>query len=178
MHESGQPAGRATPVVARPVLSNAHTRQSDAAFERLQASFAGATLAPLAGAAAIAGVFFLILYLVFSPGYWINDDLKAIWALVGYPLGTGPIPFFIHSNVILGFALDALYGLPTQLNWAMILYAIINALSVWMLLYLMLGANVSAGAKLLGATILLGVLGIPTIRLTYTFTAALSRRTS
>jgi hypothetical protein len=160
--------------VAKALLRAAPIRQLSAAFEALGARLRVVRVGPVYGSAAMAGLFSAIWYLVLRPGYWINDDLKAIWVLVGYPSGTGPVPFLVYSNVLLGFVLDALYGLPTQLNWAMILYAAINVFSIWVLLLLLLETRASPGLKVLGSAILLGGLGVPTINLTYTFTAALA----
>ena len=129
---------------------------------------------PFASATAVTWVFFAMLYGVLRPGYWINDDLKMIWNIVGYAGGTQPVPFLIHSNVLLGFGLEAAYAGMSKPNWAMLLYASINLCSIWGLVYIVIRSRLSAGYKWIGGTVALVGLGAATLNLTFTFTAALS----
>ena len=97
-----------------------------------------------------------------------------IWNIVGYPAISQPIPFLVHSNVILGFLLAALYGAQIEPNWAMMLMAAVNACSICALIYIVLQSRLSMGAKWIGCTVILAGLGTATLNLTFTFTAALS----
>ncbi len=141
---------------------------------RLAQLLTAAGPAPLAASIYITLAFFAVLYLVLRPGYWINDDLKMIWNLVGYPGSFRSIPFLVHSNVLLGLALEPLYGLQTTTNWAMILFAAINVCSVCALVYVFLVGQLSASYKLLGVVVVLVGLAAPTLNLTFTFSAALA----
>lgn len=117
------------------------------------------------------GILSLILL---RPGYWINDDLKIIWNIVGYPGWSTPIPFMIYSNVLLGLVLAPLYALRTLLNWEILLLALVNLCSVWALLYLVLSARVSSRYKLAVILIVLTGIGSLTLNITYTITAVLA----
>ena len=84
-------------------------------------------------ASLLVAIAFFILYLfVFRPGYQVDDDITMIQLASGY-LGGTPVPFMVFSNVILGFLLNFLYRLPTNLNWEILFFLGINFLSVWSL---------------------------------------------
>ncbi len=141
---------------------------------RLARLLTAARPVPFTASIYITLAFFAVLYLGLRPGYWINDDLKMIWNLVGYPGSFRSIPFLVHSNVLLGLALEPLYGLQTTTNWAMILFAAINVCSVWALIYIFLAGELSTNRKLLGVVAVLVGLAAPTLNLTFTFSAAVA----
>ena len=97
----------------------------------------------------IAAVFLALHLLVFRPGYQVDDDITMISLASGY-LGGKPVPFLIFSNVILGFLLNLLYRLPTNLNWEILLFVALNFFSVWCLIYLILCFPLKAVEKIIG----------------------------
>src|ERR1700690_493898 len=80
-------------------------------------------------------VFFVLYLFVFRPGYQVDDDITMIQIVSGY-LGGVPVPFMVFSNVLLGFVLNLLYRLPTNLNWEIWLFFAIHFLSTWSLVYI------------------------------------------
>ena len=88
-----------------------------------------------AGASAllVTTVFFALVLGILHPGYAINDDIKIIAIAAGYP-GVQPSPFLIFSNVLLGFLLVALYKIPSSVNWEIILFLVVDGISLYTLL--------------------------------------------
>jgi hypothetical protein len=119
-------------------------------------------------------IVFYIIYLGFlHPGYAINDDLKIISIVSGYPAGN-PAPFLIFSNVLLGFLLTPLYALHTPLNWEMLLFCAINFLSLWVLLYIIHSGSMRSRYKLIGEIIILACANYYALNITFTSTASLA----
>lgn len=128
----------------------------------------------LAASALMTAVFGLVSLVLLHPGYWINDDLKIIWNIIGYPGESHPIPVMIYSNVLLGLVLDPLYSLRSVMNWEMVLLAIVNLCSMWALLYVALSAKVSNGPTPIALLVILTGIGSLTLNITYTITAVLA----
>ena len=127
---------------------------------------------PIIIALAITAAFFFIYLGVFRPGYfYVNDDLKMIWIMAGYPAGK-PAPFLIHTNILLGFLLTYLYGLPSNLNWEILFFFAINFLSILGTLCIILSSSQSAHYKLFGVFVALGCDAFFMLNITYTLTAA------
>ena len=100
-------------------------------------------------ASLLCAIAFFILYLfVFRPGYQVDDDITMIQLASGY-LGGTPVPFMVFSNVILGFILNLLYRLPSNLNWEILLFFGINFLSVWCLVYIVFSLPLKSAYKFL-----------------------------
>jgi hypothetical protein len=112
---------------------------------------------------------FLVCLAVLHPRYAINDDMKIIAILAGYPAGGGA-PFPIFSNAVLGIVLVPLYSLHTSINWEIWFFVLVDLLSTWALLYVVLSASTSRGWKVLGAAIV--VLSVSYFALNITFTNA------
>ena len=129
---------------------------------------------PRAAASLITALLFGLCLLILRPGYWINDDLKIIWSVAGYPGGGETNPFMIYSNVLLGFLLAPLYALPMTLNWEICLFTFINACSIWTVLYLVLSGSASTDYHLRAATAVLASGAILVLNITYTVTAVLA----
>jgi len=129
---------------------------------------------PRAAASLITAVFFGLCLFILRPGYWINDDLKIIWSVAGYPGGGETNPFMIFSNVLLGFLLAPLYALPTTLNWEIFLFALINACSIWAVLYVILTGPTSTEYHIWAVTAVLASGAILVLSITYTVTAVLA----
>ncbi len=107
------------------------------------------SLRPWIASLLLAAAFFLLHLLVFRPGYQVDDDVTMISLASGY-LGGTPVPFLIFSNVLLGFLLNFLYGLPTNLNWEILLFVALNFFSVWCLVYLVLSFPLKTDGKIVG----------------------------
>ena len=75
----------------------------------------------LVGKPFVALAFFILYLFIFRPGYQVDDDITMIQMVSGY-FGGQPVPFMVFSNVILGFLLNFLYRLPTNLNWEILLF--------------------------------------------------------
>jgi len=115
--------------------------------------------------------FFMIFLFLFHPGYGINDDLKMIWLVVGYP-GSNPVPFLVHSNVLIGLILTPLYALHTMINWEILVFVAINFLSVWAFLYIFLSHASPFRQKLFGVMIILACDAYFILNITFTTIAA------
>ncbi len=114
---------------------------------------------------------FFVLYLfVFHPGYQVDDDITMISLASGY-LGGKSVPFLIFSNVILGFLLDLLYRLPTQLNWEILLFIALDFFSVWCLVHLVLSFPLKAAGKVAGMLVVFLADGIFLLSITFTMIA-------
>ena len=107
------------------------------------------------------------------PGYAINDDLKIISVLYGFP-GGNPTPFLIYSNILLGFILAPLYALPTALNWEILIFSLINLLSLWGLMYILFASPMQILNKVMGACIILAGAAYFMLNITYTSVALLA----
>ena len=106
-------------------------------------------------ASLLCAIAFFVLYLfVFRPGYQVDDDITMIQLASGY-LGGTPVPFMVFSNVILGFLLNLLYRLPTNLNWEILIFFWINFLSVWCLVYLSCSLPLKSVHKFFGILVIL-----------------------
>ena len=106
-------------------------------------------------ASLLCAVAFFVLYLfVFRPGYQVDDDITMIQLASGY-LGGTPVPFMVFSNVILGFVLNFLYRLPTNLNWEILFFFGINFISVWCLVYLIGSLPLKSVHKFFGILVIL-----------------------
>ena len=120
-----------------------------------------------------AALLFLGCLGLLHPRYAINDDLKIISVLAGYPAGN-PAPFPIFSNAALGLVLMPLYGLGTALNWEILLFVLVDLLSVWALLYLLFSAPAAAPIKYVGAAVLLASSSYFALNITFTNAAGLA----
>jgi len=106
-------------------------------------------------ASLLVAIAFFILYLfVFRPGYQVDDDITMIQLASGY-LGGTPVPFMVFSNVILGFLLDLLYKLPSNLNWEILIFIGVNFLSVWCLVYIVFSLPLKSIYKFSGGWVIL-----------------------
>jgi hypothetical protein len=122
-------------------------------------------------ASLLCAIAFFVLYLfVFRPGYQVDDDITMIQLASGY-LGGTPVPFMVFSNVILGFLLDFLYRLPTNLNWEISVFFGINFLSVWCLVYVVFSLPLKSAYKFFGALIILLSDSLFLLNITFTTTA-------
>ncbi len=117
--------------------------------------------------------FFAINLGLLHPGYAINDDLKIISILAGYP-GNNPAPFPVFSNVLLGLMLVPLYSLHTAVNWEIWLFSVMNFLSVWALLHILLSGSMPTRHKLFGASFILACAAYFALNITFTSAAALA----
>ncbi|MGA7193651.1 MAG: hypothetical protein WBW94_08475, partial [Anaerolineales bacterium] len=102
----------------------------------------------------VAIVFFILYLFIFRPGYQVDDDITMIQLVSGY-LGGMPVPFMVFSNVLLGFLLNFLYRLPTNLNWEILIFFGVNFLSVWSLVYIVFSLPLKSAYKFLGASVIL-----------------------
>src|ERR1700690_552867 len=102
----------------------------------------------------VAIVFFILYLFVFRPGYQVDDDITMIQLASGY-LGGTPVPFMIFSNVILGFLLNLLYRLPTNLNWEILLFFGVNLLSVWCLVHIVFSLPLKSVYKFFAVLVIL-----------------------
>ena len=122
-------------------------------------------------ASLLCAIAFFVLYLfVFRPGYQVDDDITMIQLASGY-LGGTPVPFMVFSNVILGFILNFLYRLPTNLNWEILLFFGINFLSVWCLVHIVFSLPLNSAYKLFGAWVILLSDSLFLLNITFTTTA-------
>jgi hypothetical protein len=114
---------------------------------------------------------FFILYLfVFRPGYQVDDDITMIQLVSGY-FGK-PVPFMVFSNVILGFLLNLLYRLPTNLNWEILIFFGINFLSVWCLVTIALSMPLKFAYRFFGILVILASDSLFLLNVTFTMIAA------
>ena len=114
---------------------------------------------------------FFILYLfVFRPGYQVDDDITMIQLASGY-LGGVAVPFMVFSNVTLGFILNLLYRLPTNLNWEILIFFGINFLSVWCLAYVIFTLPLKSAYKFFGVLVILLSDSLFLLNITFTTTA-------
>lgn len=125
-------------------------------------------------AAIITCLHLAVCLLLLRPGYWINDDLKIIWSVAGYPGQGVANPFMIYSNVLLGIVLAPLYGTTATLNWYVCLLTVANALSIWSILYLILSRPGRIDYRILGTVVVLACTAILVLNITYTSSAALA----
>ena len=122
-------------------------------------------------ASLLVAVAFFILYLfVFRPGYQVDDDITMIQLTSGY-LGGTPLPFMVFSNVILGFLLNFLYRLPTNLNWEVLIFFWINFISVWCLVYIACSLPLKSVHKFFGILVILLSDSLFLLNVTFTTTA-------
>lgn len=130
---------------------------------------------PRLAALCAAILFFLLHLVIFRPGYAapLNDDLKMIWIVAGYP-GGKPFPFLVYSNVLLGSALMPLYALPTDINWEILFFVLLNFLSVWALLYVVLSQPLPASHRFVAAAIVLACDSYFLLNLTYSTIAGVA----
>ncbi len=115
--------------------------------------------------------FFIIFLVVFRPGYGINDDFGIISLASGY-LGGKPVPYLTYSNVLLGFILNPLYELHTNINWLIIIFLAVNFLAVASLLYVISSLPLNIYQKLFGILAILICDGYFLINITFTIIAA------
>ncbi len=115
--------------------------------------------------------FFALYLLVFRPAYLVNDDLTIISLATGY-WGGLRVPFLVYSNVIWGFLLVLLYGIPGNINWGVWLFVLINFLSVWSLVYLALSRPLRPLYRVAGVFAILACDGHFLMHITYTMIAA------
>jgi hypothetical protein len=114
---------------------------------------------------------FFVLYLfVFRPGYQVDDDITMIQMVSGY-LGGQSAPFMVFSNVALGFLLNVLYRLPTNLNWEILIFFAIHFLSVWSLVYIVFALPLKTTYKLFGILVVLLSDSLFLLNITFTTTA-------
>lgn len=129
---------------------------------------------PLAQASIGAGVLVVLVTLVLHPGYWINDDLKIAWGLAGYPGVGSPSPYTVYNHFLLGLLLSGLFGFQSSTNWYAVLLAVVNAISIWAILWMILRTKNANPADWMAAVIVLSVGATLSINMTYSITAALS----
>src|SRR4030042_6686577 len=125
---------------------------------------------PFVAAAMLTTTSVCFILLVLRPGYWINDDVKIVWNLAGYPGYGAPTEFIIHNNILLGLVLAPLYGLHASPNWYVILLATTNALAIWAFLALGLAASYPSASTRLGLAVI--VAGTSTLVLDVTYTVS------
>jgi hypothetical protein len=118
-------------------------------------------------------LFFIIFEGLLHPGYAINDDLKIISIIYGFPAGD-PAPFLVSSNVLLGFLLQPLYAFHSSLNWEILLFSAINFFSVWGLLYIIFSRPMNTAGKFFGGTIILACAAYFALNITFTNVALLA----
>ena len=122
-------------------------------------------------ASLLCAIAFFVLYLfVFRPGYQVDDDITMIQLTSGY-LGGTPVPFMVFSNVIVGFILNLLYRLPTNLNWEISIFFGINFLSVWCLVYIVFSLPLKSAYKFFGILVILLSDSLLLLNITFTTTA-------
>lgn len=119
----------------------------------------------------LTAIFFAIFLVLLRPGYGANDDIDIIAIASGY-LGGKPVPFLIFSNVILGFALNFLYGLHPQVNWEMLVFLAINFCSLWALLFAIMTSPLPGNLNTWGLWVMLLADGYFLLNLTFTTIAA------
>ncbi len=118
----------------------------------------------------LAAIFFAAYLALLRPGYGVNDDLVMISLVSGY-LGS-PTPFMVFSNVLLGLILIPLYQLKTNLNWETLLFILVNLVSVWCLLYIVISTPIRGKYRALGALAVLSSDSYFLINLSFTTIAA------
>jgi hypothetical protein len=145
------------------VRNNTHTVK--AALTLLSASWLTSLLCAIA--------FFVLYLFVFRPGYQVDDDITMIQLASGY-LGGTPVPFMVFSNVILGFILNLVYSLPTNLNWEILLFFGINFLSVWCLVHIVLSLPLKSVYQFFGILVVLLSDSLFLLNVTFTTMATFS----
>ena len=120
----------------------------------------------------IAAASFPSFLLIFKIGYGINDDIVMISVVAG-AFGKAS-EFLVHSNILWGLFLKLLYQLPTNFNWEVILFVIIDFLSIWVLLYLLLSAKTTRMVKALFVISVLIGNGYFLLSISFTAIAAIS----
>ncbi len=120
----------------------------------------------------IAAAGYLVFYGLLHPGYAILDDVKIISIAVGYP-GVQPAPFLVFSNVLLGLILEPLYAIGSQLNWEILLFSLVNFLSLWILLFILLSGMAPRAYKIFGTILILACDSYFALNITFSSTAAL-----
>jgi hypothetical protein len=115
--------------------------------------------------------FFAFFLLVLRPGYDVNDDVNMIGLASGY-FGGKPVPFLIYSNSLLGLILNPLYAMHTAINWEILIFVVMNFLSVWVLLYLVFSRPFQSNHKLFGLTVILLCDSYFLLNITFTTIAA------
>jgi hypothetical protein len=121
----------------------------------------------------VTAVFFAFFIGILHPGYAINDDIKIIAIAAGYP-GVQPSPFLIFSNIVLGFLLVALYKAPSTVNWEIMLFLIVDGISLCILLYFVASSQAPRPLRALGAGLLLACASYYPLKITFTSTAGLA----
>src|SRR5271157_2017511 len=122
-------------------------------------------------ASLLCAISFFILYLfVFRPGYQVDDDITMIQLASGY-LGGIAVPFMVFSNVVLGFLLNFLYRMPTNLNWEILIFFWINFLSVWCLVYVIFTLPLKSTYKFFGVLVIFLSDSLFLLNITFTTTA-------
>jgi len=95
---------------------------------------------PIILAGLITLLFFLVLLLGSHPGYEADDDISMLLLASGY-LGGKAVPFLVFSNILWGFLLNLLYALPTRWNWEVLLFLLLNFISVYGLIHIVLARS-------------------------------------
>jgi len=127
-------------------------------------------LTPWLASLLVACALFILYLFVFRPGYQVDDDITMIQLASGY-LGGTPVPFVVFSNVTLGFLLNLLYQLPTNLNWEVMFFFAVNFLSVWCLVYIVFSLPLKFVYKFLGILAILLADSLFLLNVTFTTTA-------
>jgi len=120
----------------------------------------------------ITAVSFLISLLTIKMGYGVNDDIVMI-SIVSGAFGKAS-EFMVHSNVLWGLLLKLFYQFPTSINWEIVLFVLIDLLSLWALLSIVLSVPTT---KLLKTLFLIAVLignGYFLLDISFTAIAAIS----
>jgi len=128
---------------------------------------------PSISSLALALLLFAVCVGFLHPRYAINDDLKVISLITGYPAGN-PAPFVMNMNVLYGLLLVPLYALGTPINWEIWLFLVLDLLSVWALLYVLFAPPIAGRAKLVGSAIILACGSYFCLNITFTNAAALA----
>jgi hypothetical protein len=126
------------------------TLRAETGLRRVKTLFSGPAI--LAGLITLA--FFLILLLGSHPGYEADDDISMILLASGY-LGGKAVPFLVFSNTLWGFLLNLLYRLTTRWNWEVLIFLLLNFVSVFSLIYLILSRSSRGLAKAIPIVIVL-----------------------
>jgi hypothetical protein len=134
----------------------------------------GRAIPPSVLALLLTGATLFVVLGFLRPGYWINDDLKIAWLLAGYPAAGDPIPFAVHSNVLVGLLLVPLFNYAGSINWFAIFLELTNAVSAAILVYLAMSAFRQPRQRLIAGLVVLGGMALFFLEVSFTISAFLA----
>lgn len=134
----------------------------------------GRANSPAILAVVLTGALLIVIVALLRPGYWINDDLKIAWLLSGYPAAGSPIPFAVHSNVLVGLFLLPLFRFAGSRNWFSISLELTNALATAVLVYLSISAFRRLRHRLAAGSLVLALMALFVLEVSYTISAFLA----